>query len=88
MADDEGVVAGTLGHHRVADHFSGAAEFDNRMGVVVVRRDALDIDFGTGIDDVGEMTPQPVPVNPAVLLVDIALIPDTNRVHRCFLDVR
>ena len=60
---------------------SRAAEFDDRMGVIVVRSDALDVDHRAGIDECGEMAPQPVPIDFAVRLVDIALIPNPDRVH-------
>src|SRR5262249_8934910 len=80
MADHERVVAFALGSHRVANHFARAAEFDDRMRVIVVRSDALDIDRGAGIDERGEMVPQPVPVDFAVRLVDVALIPNPDGV--------
>ena len=81
MTDHKRVVAFALGSHRVADHFPRAPEFDDRMRVIVVRSDALDIDRRAGIDECGEMAPQPVPIDFAVRLVDVTLIPNPDRVH-------
>src|SRR5262249_16943316 len=81
MADDEGVIAFAFCPDRVADHLPRAAEPDDWMGIIVVRGDALDLDFGAGVDDSPEMPPQPVPIGLAVRLVDVALMPDADRVH-------
>ena len=82
VADDESVIAFAFGLHRVADDFPRAAEFDDRMGVIVVRGDAFDVDRRAGIGDGGEMRAQPIPIELAVLLIDEALIPDADRIHR------
>ena len=55
MADDEGVISFALRLDGVANHFSGAAEFDDRMGVIVVRRYPSDVDGRAGIDDCREV---------------------------------
>ena len=78
MADDEGIVAFPLGAHGVADHLARAAHLDNRMGIGIVRRDAVDLDLGTGIDDGCQVRAQAVPVGLAVLVIDVALIPDPH----------
>ena len=82
VSDDESVIALALRLHRVADHLPRAAEFDDRMGVIVVRGNALDVDCRPWISDDREMSAQPIPIELAVLLIDVALIPDANRVHR------
>ncbi len=79
VTDDKGVVAFAFGFHRVADDFPGAAEFDDRMRIIVVRGDAFDIDRGAGIDKIGEMAAQAVPIDLAVFFVDVALIPDADQ---------
>ena len=84
MADHERVVAFALGLHRIADDFPGTAEFDDRVRIVVVRGDTPDIDRRAGIDQRGEMASQPIPVDFAVRLVNVALIPDADRIHLCF----
>jgi hypothetical protein len=81
VADDEGVVAIAFRFDRIADHFSGAAKFDDRMGVIVVRRDPSYVDGCAGIDNRRKVTTQPFPISFAVLLVDEALIPNTDRVQ-------
>ena len=81
VADHEGIVALPLGPHRVADHFAGAAEFDDGMGIGIVRRNALDVDRRAGIDDFIEMLAQAIPIDLAVLVIDVALVPDADRLH-------
>ena len=82
VADDESVVAFAFGLHRVADHFAGAAEFDDRMGIIVVRGNAFDVDRRAGIDDGGEMARATDPNRPCRSFIDVTLIPDADRVHR------
>ena len=81
MADDEGIVSFALRLDGVANHFSGAAEFDDRVGVIVVRRYPSDVDGRPGIDNGREVLPEPLPVVLAVRLVDEALIPNADRVQ-------
>ena len=55
VADDEGVVAFAFGPDGVADRLAGAAEFDDGVGVGIVRGDAVHFDVGAGIDDLREV---------------------------------
>ena len=50
MSDHECVVAFALGAHHVADHLTGTPHLDQGVSIRVVRRNALDIDLGAGID--------------------------------------
>ena len=58
MTDDEGIVALALRLHGVANNFPRAAEFDDRMRVIVVRRDAFDIDMRALVHHRRKMTAQ------------------------------
>jgi hypothetical protein len=50
MSDHECVVAFPLRAHRVADHLTGTPHLDQGVSIRIVRRNALDIDRGAGID--------------------------------------
>jgi hypothetical protein len=83
MADHEGIITLALGAHGIADHLARTAELDDGMCIAVVGRDALDVNRGAGVDDLVEMRAQPIPVGLAVVVVDVALVPDPDRVaHR------
>src|SRR5215472_13732854 len=78
MTDHECVVALPLGTYRVADHFTGTAHLDQGMSIRIVRRNALDIDRGAGIDHRLEVLAQAVPVRFAVFVVYVALVPNAH----------
>ena len=78
MSDHECIVALALGAHRVADHFTRTPHLDQGMGIGIVRRNALDIDRRARIDHRLEMLAQAVPIGLAVLVVDIALVPNAH----------
>jgi len=78
MADYEGIVALLLGGDRVADDLPRAAEFDDRMCVGVVRGDAFYVDYGSRVRNLRQIGAQAVPVDLAVVVVDVALIPDPD----------
>jgi len=78
MANDKSIVAFALGAHGIADDLARATHFDNRVGVGIVRRYAFDINLGAFIDDGLEMGAQSIPVNLAILVIDVALIPDAH----------
>src|SRR5262249_24426705 len=83
MADHEGIITFALGAYCIADHLARAAELNDGMRIAVVRRDALDVDRGTRVDDLIKMCAQPIPVGLAVVIVDVTLVPDPDRVaHR------
>ena len=48
------------------------------MGIGIVRRDAVNIDFRAGIDNLGKVGAQHVPVQGAVFIIDVALVPDAH----------
>src|SRR5215217_1028407 len=81
MADYKGIVPLALSSHRIANHLASAAELDNRMSIAVMWRDALDVDCCPRVNDGIEMTAQPVPIDLAVLIIDVTLIPDPDRLH-------
>src|SRR5215472_16022803 len=78
MSDHECVVALALGAHRVADHLTGTPHLDQCVSIRVVRRNALDIDRGAGIDHRLEVLALAVPVRFAVFVVYVALVPDAH----------
>src|SRR5215467_13863724 len=78
MSDHECVVALALGAHRVADHLTGTPHLDQGVSIRIVRRNALDIDRGAGIDHRLEVLAQAVPVRFAVFVVYVALVPNAH----------
>ena len=78
MADDERVVAFPFSFDGVADDFARATELHDRVRVGIMRRDAMDVDDCAGIDNVGKVGAQHVPVLGAIFIIDVALIPDTH----------
>src|SRR5262249_35680382 len=80
MPDHECIVTLALRADGVADHLACAAELDDGVGIAVVRRYALDVEPSVRIGDLVEMRAQPVPVSLTVLVVDVALIPDPDRI--------
>src|SRR5262245_6892254 len=78
MSDHERVVVLALGAHRVADHLTGTPHLDQGVSIRVVRRNALDIDRGAGIDHRLEVLAQAVPVRFAVFVVYVALVPNAH----------
>src|SRR5262249_51626287 len=80
MPDHECIVTLALRADGVANHLARAAELDDGVGIAVVRCYALDVDASVRIGDLVEMRAQPVPVSLSVLVVDVALIPDPDRI--------
>src|SRR5262245_3281059 len=78
MSDHECVVALALGAHRVADDLTSTSHLDQGVSIRIVRRNALDVDRGAGVDHRLEVLAQAVPVRFAVFVVYVALVPDAH----------
>jgi len=78
MPNDKGVVTFTLGADRIADHLACATHFHDRMRVGIVRSYSLYINLGSRIDNQFDMLAEAIPICLAVLIIDVALIPDSH----------
>ena len=82
MPDDEGVISRAFRLQRVADGLRGAAEFRQRMEVLVGRVETMDLELEIGAGDRIDQSLQPLDVGRLLDGMDEALVPHAGGTGR------